>query len=57
MAAPAPTVAVKSATYVKYPQAVPGRYCRAAWAGKKAKTVRYGTLTCKKKGPRARWAR
>lgn len=53
----APTVTVVQSGYVKYPQAVPGRFCRAAWAGKKAKTVRYGTLTCKKKGARARWAR
>ena len=34
---------------------VPGRFCKAAEAGKKVKTTKYGWVRCTKDGNRARW--
>ena len=34
---------------------VPGRFCKSADVGKKVKTAKYGIVTCKMVGDRARW--
>lgn len=52
LAAPSPTGAVTtsissvSTSYVNYPQAVPGRYCKKIHRGDWTKTSRYGRVKC-----------
>jgi hypothetical protein len=50
------TVSVQTRT-VNYPQAVPGRFCKAAYKGAYTKTKRYGQLKCTYKGGHLRWVR
>lgn len=51
-----PTISAVSTAYVKYPSAVPGRYCKRSHRGDWTKTAKYGKVKCVNKNG-WRWKR